>query len=133
MEKILLDAMRPTGMVGYESIQYLDEWDSGKSLVVPARRNKDGKLYLDSHLLTDEQLKCLSDYAMNKMAEMEKEINSGAVSANPYPQSCEYCPYSNVCGFDSGRQEFRQEISIKDEPDKWLLLGYNGTELSEED
>lgn len=133
LEKILLDAMRPTGMVGYESIQYLDEWDSGKSLVVPARRNKDGKLYLDSHLLTDEQLKCLSDYAMNKMAEMEKEINSGAVSANPYPQSCEYCPYSNVCGFDSGRQEFRQEISIKDEPDKWLLLGYNGTELSEED
>ncbi len=133
LEKVLLDAMRPTGMVGYESLQYLDEWDSGKSLVIPARRNKDGSLYLDSHLLTDEQLKCLSEYAMNKMVEMEKEINSGAVNANPYPQSCEYCPYGNVCGFDSGRQEFRQETSIKDNPDKWLLLGYNGKVISEED
>lgn len=133
VEKLLLDAIRPTGMVGYESLQYLDEWDSGKSLVVPARKNKDGKLYLDSHLLTDEQLKCLSEYAMNKMSEMENEINNGVVNANPYEGSCEYCPYSNVCGFDSDRQEFRKEISIKDEPDKWLLLGYKGKENSEED
>lgn len=127
----LLEAMRPTGMVGYESLNYLDEWEKGKSLVLPAKKDKDGQIALDGHLLMDEQLKCLSEYAVNKMSEMEKEIKAGSVNANPYRGSCQYCPYSNVCGFNSERQEYRQEVSIKNDPDKWIKFGYkdkNGEE-----
>ncbi len=127
-DEALLNAMKPTGMVGYESIQYLDDWEKGKSLVVPAKRNKDGMLTLDGHLLTDEQLKCLSRYAVDKMSQMEKEIRKGTVETNPYRESCEYCPYCSVCNFNPKRQEYREKTSIKDEPDKWSRLGYKEQE-----
>ena len=123
-EKNILKAFCPTGMVSMESAHLLDEWESGSSLVIPARRKKDGQLSQDGHLITGEQLDCISGYAVNKMVNMEQEIMNGKVDANPLEESCDYCSYKAVCGFNPSRSRYRKPDIIKDEPDKWLKFGY---------
>lgn len=127
-ESNMLKELRPTGMIGIESVHLMDDWDSGNSLVIPAKKKKGGEYQMDDHLLTGEQIKCVSEYAVNKMTEMEQEIMKGMVNANPYEDSCKYCPYSGVCGFDSKKGKYRKITSIKDDPDKWKKFGFNTQE-----
>lgn len=123
-ESSILKALRPTGMVSIESAHLMDDWESGNSLMIPAKKKKDGAYQLDEHLLTGEQLECLSDYAVKKMSEMEQEIGRGKVAANPYEESCVYCPYKGVCGFDDKKDNYRKPVKIKDDPEKWKKFGY---------
>ncbi len=127
-ESNMLKALRPTGMLSIESAHFMDDWESGNSLVIPAKKKKDGEYQMDEHLLTGEQLKCVSEFAINKMAEMEQEITEGIVNANPYENSCKYCPYSGVCGFDSKKDKYRKAVSIKADPEKWIKFGYKAEE-----
>jgi ATP-dependent helicase/nuclease subunit B len=99
MESNMLKALRPTGMLSIESAHFMDDWESGNSLVIPAKKKKGGEYQMDEHLLTGEQMKCVSEYAVKKMTDMEKEIVEGKVNANPYEDSCKYCPYSPITFF----------------------------------
>lgn len=128
LEKKLLSKMRPNGMVTIEGLEYMDDWDSGKSLCIPATKKKDGEVTLGDHVLTNEQLTILSEFAANKMVELHKEIKSGKVSANPCENACQWCDFKAICGFDSQTMEYRQLVSIKDDEDKWLKLGYHKKE-----
>lgn len=124
-EKALLKELRPTGAVGLESVGLMDSWESSESLVIPAKRKKDGLLQAEGHVYTDAQLKCLAGFAAGKLAELEKEINKGRIEAEPYEASCDYCPYDTVCGFGrNGEKSFKKPEKISKEPDMWLRFGY---------
>ena len=127
VESNILKALRPTGMLSIESAHLMDDWESGNSLVIPAKKKKGGEYQMDEHLLTAEQVKCISEYAVKKMSDMEKEIIEGHVNADPYEDSCKFCSYANVCGFDSKKGKYRKLTSIKDDPDKWKKFGYKAT------
>ncbi|MCM1309147.1 MAG: PD-(D/E)XK nuclease family protein [Butyrivibrio sp.] len=124
-ERALLKELRPTGAVGLESAELMDSWESAESLVIPAKRRKDGLLQTGGHIYTDAQLKCLADFAVGKLAQLEMEINRGAIGAEPYEGSCDYCPYGSVCGFGrNGEKNYRKTERITGEPDMWLKFGY---------
>lgn len=124
-EKALLKQLRPTGVVGLESVGLMDSWESSESLVIPAKRKKDGLLQADGHVYTDAQLKCLARFAARKLAELEGRINSGEIGASPYEGACEYCPYDAVCGFGrNGERNFKKPEKISKAPDMWIKFGY---------
>ncbi len=124
-EKALLKQLRPTGVVGLESAGLMDSWESSESLVIPAKRKKDGLLQADGHVYTDAQLKCLARFAACKLAELEGRINSGEIGASPYEGACEYCPYDAVCGFGrNGERNFKKPEKISKAPDMWIKFGY---------
>lgn len=124
-EKALLKQLRPTGAVGLESAGLMDSWESAESLVIPAKRKKDGLLQADGHVYTDAQLKCLAEFAAGKLAELEVRINEGEIKAEPYEGACEYCPYDAVCGFGrKGERSYKKPEKITKDPEMWLKFGY---------
>lgn len=124
-EDLILKELRPTGAVGLESVGLLDDWDSKDSLVIPAKREKDGLVQLGGHVYTDEQLKCLAKFAAGKLAALEREINSGVIEVNPCEEACKYCPYISVCGFGrDGSDMYRKLEKITGAPDMWEKFGY---------
>lgn len=127
-EKIILEKLVPTGIFNFYALDYFDKWDSGKSGVIPVKKKKDGSIELDDTVVTGEQLNCLTEYAVNKMHDMEKEITSGEALPNPYETSCQYCAYKAVCGFKSDRDKYRKPESLKNDPEKWIKLGYKQEE-----
>lgn len=125
VEKDLFEKMRPTGMVTIEGIEYMDDWESGSSLCIPAKKGKEGDVTLSNKILTDDQIKCLAEFATNKMAHMHEEIESGKINLDPCENACEFCGFRSVCGFDERTMNYRELNSIKDDEEKWLLLGYD--------
>lgn len=128
MEKKLMSAMRPKGMVTLEGLEYMDDWEKGASLCIPATKKKDGGVSLGDHVLTNEQLILLSEFATNKMVELHNEIKAGKVSVNPCENACRYCDFKAVCGFDPQTMEYRKLESIKKDEEKWIKLGYKKDE-----
>ena len=123
-EKVILEKLVPTGILNFYALDYFDKWDSGKSGVIPVKKKKDGSIELDDVVVTGEQLNCLTEFAVNKMHDMEKEITKGEAKANPYESSCQYCAYKSVCGFKPDRDKFRKPESLKNDTDKWKKLGF---------
>lgn len=124
-ERALLEKLRPTGVVSIDSIGLMDEWEDGKSLCTPASK-RSGKISMGSTVFTEEQLRCLADFATAKMSEFEHDIHSGAVSAEPYEGACDYCPYGAVCGIESTSFKKRRLEKISGTPDMWQKFGYSG-------
>lgn len=107
-EHALLKALRPEGLVNGEERIYLamDENLSGRSEVIPVEIKKDGTLSgRGSHVADTEEFSLLEAYARQKVAETGKEIYDGKVCVDPYvyknESSCNFCPYSPVCGIGS--------------------------------
>ncbi len=131
-KKIILEKLCPTGILNYFAVDYFHMWDKGKSGIIPAKKNKDGEMPLDDTVVTGEQLRCLSDYAVNKMHNMEAAIMQGEAEAKPLEKSCQYCPYSTVCGFKPETDNYRKPESVQDTPDKWVKFGYKAPKEKEE-
>lgn len=127
-KSLLLDKMLPQGIFNFFAVEYFDEWEKGKSKVIPLKKKKDGGLEIKDTTVTSEQLNCLTEYAVNKMHSMNEEINRGEAGTNPLESACTYCAYSSVCGFDATKQSYRKAESIKDDPEKWVKLGYKPKE-----
>jgi ATP-dependent helicase/nuclease subunit B len=79
--------------------------------VIPASFNKNGSLSKKSSVLSDEELKVLSQYATHKVEQIGKEILDGNIDAEPYQlgeqNPCVYCPYGGICGFDENLPGFK--------------------------
>ena len=128
LEKKLMQEMRPKGMVTIEGADYMDDWDSGSSLCIPVTKKKTEGITLNNHVLTNDQLTFLSEFATNKMIELHNEIKSGNASLNPCEDACQYCGFKAVCGFEPQTMEYRKLESIKDNDEKWVKLGYKKEE-----
>lgn len=124
-ERALLENMRPAGIVSIESVGLMDDWEDGKSLCAPASK-RCGKVTMGQTVFTEEQLRCLSNFAAEKLSELEKQIRSGVVAAEPYEGACDYCPYGSVCGIETGSKTARKIEKISGTPDMWQKFGYKG-------
>lgn len=125
-DKTMLAQMCPTGFVGIESVDLMDQDFTGKSTVIPVKKDKTGLVPLGGHALTSQQLTLLGRFAIEKMSAMEQEIFQGRIEVNPYESSCEYCPYTNVCGFDkhTQRHRIRKLEKVDGTEDMWIKFGY---------
>ena len=132
-ERFILEKLIPSGILNFYAVDYFDQWESGKSGVVDAKKNKDGLVVLDDKVVTGDQLKCLTEFSVNKMHSMEADILSGEASTNPYEGACEYCAYSSVCGFKPEKEGYRKLESIKNDEDKWVKFGYKSVKEENED
>ncbi|MDD3338840.1 MAG: helicase-exonuclease AddAB subunit AddB [Lachnospiraceae bacterium] len=107
-ERILKD-LCVNGLVCAEK-EVIDRLDTkmaeqeGGSSVIPVKYNKNGSLSKSSNVATKEQMQILGDYVKHKTRQIGQEILQGKVDINPYEMgtrnSCTYCPYKGVCGFD---------------------------------
>jgi len=106
-ESEILKILKPDGMVNgdAEVLKLLDyDLQQGASNVVPAGRNKDGRLSKSSKVLNEEELRLLSNFANRKMQKIGNAIMNGEAEVNPYllgdKTACTYCKYKGICGFD---------------------------------
>ncbi|MDO4321983.1 MAG: exodeoxyribonuclease V subunit gamma [Lachnospiraceae bacterium] len=102
----LLKKLRPDGVLNGdgEILRLLDRNISGDSLVIPAGLKKDGTLKVSSSAVTTQQFEQLSGFVAKKLEVMAGQILAGAIEASPFADrnhsACDYCEYSDVCGFD---------------------------------
>ncbi len=87
-----------------EIVNLLDREMEDKSDVIPVERKKDGSFSARSSVLSDGELKTVSEYVSHKIAQIGREILDGTISLNPYEkgnqEACTYCTYKRVCGFE---------------------------------
>jgi ATP-dependent helicase/nuclease subunit B len=106
MQEKLLKKLRPDGILNgdHEVLRLLDRGISGDSLVIPAGLKKDGTLKATSSAVSTEQFGQLSGFVSRKMKRMAGQILEGCIDASPFEDrtgsACDYCDYSDVCGFD---------------------------------
>lgn len=106
LQQRMLKKLRPDGLVNDEEevLQRLDAHMDGDSLVIPVGRKKNGGLKATSSTATSEQFALLSKFAARKMEKMGKQMMDGVTEAVPFSNgnslSCDYCLFSDVCGFD---------------------------------
>lgn len=129
-EKAVLKEFKTNGLISFETIDQLDGDFSRASAIIPASKDK-GVVKIEKSVVTKEQLECLSDFAINKMYEMTKEIVSGKSEINPCEGACDYCPYVSVCGFDPKTNSYRETEDIKNDSNKWIKFGYKTKEGGE--
>ena len=95
-----------TGLVNESDsvIQLLDEGLSGKSDVIPVTYKKDGSLSAVSQTVSKEDYDIISSFVNKKIRDYGKRILNGEIEVNPYEaggrESCTYCEYRSICGFD---------------------------------
>ncbi len=119
----ILDKLRPTGLVNHMSAEALDERESGRSLVAPFSIKKDGEVTIKGNVQTDEHLRELAQYATAKMGQMSREIAAGNIAVNPYKDSCKFCPYASICGFNRPGHagKYRNKLKVPEE-ELWMKL-----------
>ncbi len=106
MQEKLLKKLRPDGVLNgdMEVLRLLDREIGADSLVIPAGLKKDGSLKAASSAVSTEQFEQLSRFVSRKMECMAQEIADGVIEVKPFADqqqsACDYCIYSEVCGFD---------------------------------
>ncbi len=88
-----------------ENVLGLTGLTSGTSDIVNLGFNKDGSYSKRSSVINAEDMRLLTDYADYKLKKIGQEIISGNISKNPVKEdeqkdSCMYCSYKDICGFD---------------------------------
>lgn len=117
-DESILASLQPQGIVNSDStvLKLLDKvTTSGKSSYIPIAYNKDGTLSKTSQAASTERLQLLGEYASVKLVELGNRITAGEIAPNPYPDSCDYCPYKLVCGFDAARDGYRYPTKLNND------------------
>ncbi len=102
----LQQELRTKGLVNADEgvISLLDRDFTGKSLVVPVERNKDGSLSKKASVINEKDYNVISNYVNHKIKSFGQEIKAGNITVNPYEgnggQACTYCAYRSICGYD---------------------------------
>lgn len=117
----IIQELRSRGIVNSEAnvIEILDASKNKKSDCIPIEYKADGSFSASSDVMTDENMKLLSDFATYRLKSIGVKICRGEIPINPCTQgkkdACTYCAYQAVCGFDT------------------KIPGYEKTEILEED
>lgn len=100
------EALRMKGIINSDGdiLEALDTSKTQKSDCVPLDYDSKGGLRASVNAYDKEQMKLLSDYASYCLKSMGVKIKKGEIPLNPYQSggadSCAYCAYKDVCGFD---------------------------------
>ena len=106
IEAAVLKELKPDGIINLqdEVLAHLDRNQTGESLAVPVKYNKNGSLSRTSKAVPEEEFRLMMNHAMKKIESAHKEILKGETKAAPYRRGtetgCDYCKYRHVCGFD---------------------------------
>ena len=129
-EDVVLSSMRMEGITNREdsSVELTDREmaDRGQASKASSRvasyltRLKNGKLQeprkgSDSFIMTSEELKGLSEFALSKAKALSEEIISGDISVRPTDakENCANCAYSKFCGFNGQIPGYREKRTAK--------------------
>ncbi len=132
IEKSILKALKMNGIVNssHDMLKHQDNSfqtegegirPSVKSDVIPAETNKDGELTKRSAGADTEELKLFISYVRNMVGDMGSRILKGNTDVKPYKlgnnTACDYCPYREVCGFDTklGGYDYRKLKALEKE------------------
>ncbi len=115
---------------GMSDIEYAEKLESfykrdgviGNQENLPCRLDNRGKLFAKikkDRQLTPKEMDKLINFAVDKIVAAGKAIANGVTEASPIQasdkDSCKYCDFSSVCGFDcSGKQPRKFEAPPKD-------------------
>lgn len=109
----ILRELKMTGMVNEndEAVRMLDGEFTDKSDILPLERKKDGSFSAVSSVMSEEDMRTVSDYVNRKIQKLGREILDGTISVNPCElgaeKACTYCVYKHVCGFEAGAAGYR--------------------------
>lgn len=104
----ILQELKMTGVVNKndEAVRMLDGEFTDKSDILPLERKKDGSFSAVSGVMSEEDMRTVSNYVNQKIRRLGREILDGTISVNPCElgaeKACTYCVYKHVCGFDAG-------------------------------
>lgn len=116
IEGSILKALKMNGIVNsdHDMVKHQDKSfqtegegirPSVKSDVIPVESNKDGELTKRSQGASTEEMLLLLSHVRNTVGELGRYILDGNTNVKPYKMgnrtACDYCPYKDVCGFDT--------------------------------
>ena len=118
----IMEELRSRGVIDEsdEVLHSLDVSDPANYDVVKVNRKKEGGIGSHSDVVSREDMEIISRYADHKLLMLAdrmvsgdiavdpKEIGNGAASSRK--DSCTYCEYAGVCGFDQGIPGYKKEI-----------------------
>ncbi|MCR5670634.1 MAG: PD-(D/E)XK nuclease family protein [Butyrivibrio sp.] len=122
---VINDAIRKelkmTGLVNDnpDVIKLLDGDFTRKSDVIPVEYKTDGSFTAASKVASSEDYRKISEFVNGRIREFGKRILDGDIQVNPYEMgqsnSCKYCSYRSVCGFDEKIPGYRKRtLDIKE-------------------
>ena len=120
------EALRMKGIINRDGdiLEALDTSKTSKSDCVPLDYDSKGEIKTSVNAYDDEQLKLLSDYASYSLRELGVRIKKGEIPLNPYVSgnmdSCTYCAYKDVCGFDEKIPGYQKRNLDKDKDMDYL-------------
>ncbi|MCI9346031.1 MAG: helicase-exonuclease AddAB subunit AddB [Lachnospiraceae bacterium] len=109
----ILQELKMTGIVNEndEAVRMLDGEFTDKSDILPLERKKDGSFSAVSSVITEEDMRTVSNYVNRKIRSIGREILDGNISVNPCElgaeKACTYCVYRHVCGFEAGAEGYQ--------------------------
>jgi len=127
LEKKRVDEMRRSGLVLHDD-EILTAMENGENKkYLPVKRSKSGELTGDS-LVSREQMDVLSQHVSKMISNAETEILGGEVQCNPYTKNeketaCDFCEYSDVCGFDEEMGDEHRRVKKMGSSEVWERLG----------
>ncbi len=122
------EALRMKGIINAdgEILEALDTTKSAKSDCVTLDYDSKGGLKASTNAYSSEQIQLLSDYAGYSLKAMGVKIKKGEIPLNPYVSgsrdSCTYCAYKDVCGFDEKIPGHKKRNLDKDKDADYLKM-----------
>ena len=125
IEKNIIKSLRTKGLINDkdEVVSSLDNSGRADSDVIPLKLNKNGSFSKGSSVISEENMRLLTEYAEYKLKDISRSIIKGDISLNPIElrksasstlmDSCAYCSYKTVCGFDKNMPGYRKELIEK--------------------
>ncbi len=87
-----------------EVLQMIDPETETGSDVIKVKRLKDGSLSKTSAVLSEEDMQLVTAFVRKRIPQIGKQMLEGRITCDPYTygkqDSCTFCPYKTVCGFD---------------------------------
>lgn len=120
------EALRMKGILSSEGdiLEALDTSKTQKSDCIPLDYDSKGGLRASVNAYDKEQMKLLSDYASYCLKDIGVKIKKGEIPLNPYTSggtdSCTYCAYKDVCGFDEKLPGHKKRNLDKDKDTDYL-------------
>lgn len=120
INKEIISELKMTGLVNDNTdiIRKLDTGFTTKSDIIPVELKKDGTPSARSQTASSDEYEAISGFVNKKVKEFGRNILNGDISVNPYGdtkmQSCTYCDYKHICGFDeriSGYKKRKLDIT----------------------
>ncbi len=128
INKEVIAKLKMTGLVSekMDVVKLLDKDISGTSDIIPVMIKNDGGFGARSQTVTSEDYEAISGFVNKKIREFGKNILGGDISVNPYAmdqrESCTYCSYRTICGYDERIKGYKKRNLDLDPGDAMSLI-----------